>query len=172
MSEATTLENARSEFIAQWGVFGSRWGINRTMAQIHALLMTSPEPLTTDQVMEQLQISRGNAHSNLRELEQWQLVRSVIKKGERKEFFEAEKDVSRMFNTIVRQRKAREFDPALETLRTCRDRTAGLKSPEARAFNKQIAELTAFVEKAGAVLDRIGRFSHTRVFNLLLRSMK
>ena len=98
---------ARDEFIAQWGALGSAWGINRTMAQIHALLMISPQPLSTDDIMEDLQISRGNAHTNLRELTGWGLIRSVIRKGERKEYFEAEKDVWKIFCIVTRERKRR-----------------------------------------------------------------
>jgi DNA-binding transcriptional regulator GbsR (MarR family) len=82
------LTTARDEFISQWGAMGGAWGINRTMAQVHALLMTSEKALTTDDVMAELKISRGNAHQNLRELVGWGLVRNVIRKGERKEYFE------------------------------------------------------------------------------------
>src|SRR5690606_15261405 len=102
-----TLKQAREEFVTQWGALGTQWGINRTMAQIHALLMTSPEPLSTDEVMEQLDVSRGNAHTKPKELVAWGLVRSVGKKGGRKEFFEAEKDVWKMFSIITRERKRR-----------------------------------------------------------------
>jgi hypothetical protein len=92
---------------------GGAWGINRTMAQVHALLMTSEKALTTDEVMAELKISRGNAHQNLRELVGWGLVRNVIRKGERKEYYESEKEVWRMFCTIARERKRREIEPAL-----------------------------------------------------------
>src|SRR4051812_4920871 len=94
---ASPLHQARDEFVTQWGAIGSAWGINRTMAQIHALLITTPNPLSTDEVMEELKISRGNAHGNLRDLVSWGLIRSVVRKGERKEYFEAEKDVWKMF---------------------------------------------------------------------------
>ena len=108
MSEdAAILKQARDEFVAQWGAMGSQWGINRTMAQIHALLMTAPEPVGTDEVMADLQISRGNAHTNLKELVTWGLVRIVVKKGERREFFEAEKDVWQIFTIVTRERKKR-----------------------------------------------------------------
>src|SRR6478752_3736949 len=110
------LQQTREEFVTQWGAMGSAWGINRTMAQIHALLITSQEPLTTDEVMEELQISRGNAHGNLRELVSWGLVRSVVRKGERKEYFEAEKQVWKMFCIVIRERKRRELRPAMEAL--------------------------------------------------------
>ena len=77
--ECDLLKTVREEFVTQWGAMGSQWGINRTMAQIHALLMTSLEPLSTDEVMEELQISRGNAHTNLKDLVVWGLVRVVVK---------------------------------------------------------------------------------------------
>ena len=92
-NEIIKLQEARDEFVTQWGIMGAQWGINRTMAQIHALLMTAPEVMSTDEVMEALEISRGNAHTNLKDLVSWGLIRIVTKKGERKEFFEAEKDV-------------------------------------------------------------------------------
>ncbi len=117
---------------------GGAWGINRTMAQVHALLMTSDRPLTTDEVMADLKISRGNAHQNLRELIGWGLVRSVIRKGERKEFFEAEKDVWRMFCTVARERQRREIEPALRALHACEAQTRGLRGEKAAAFNRQI----------------------------------
>ena len=98
--ECLTLEDVREEFVAQWGVMGAQWGINRTMAQIHALLMTAAEAMSTDEVMEYLEISRGNAHTNLKDLVGWGLIRIITKKGERKEFFEAEKDVWEMFRNF------------------------------------------------------------------------
>lgn len=125
------------------------------MAQIHALLITSPTPLTTDQVMAELKISRGNAHMNLRELTGWGLVRSVIRKGERKEYFEAEKDVWTMFTIIVRERKRREIEPALQALQRCRGQTKGLKGEAAETFHRQIAALADFVALADGVMSRI-----------------
>src|SRR6188508_219886 len=129
--EAAQLAAARDEFVMQWGAIGSAWGINRTMAQIHALLIISPRALTTDEVMEELQISRGNAHSNLRDLVSWGLVRSVVRKGERKEYFEAEKDVWKMFCIIIRERRRREIRPAMGVLQACAARTKELKSADA-----------------------------------------
>ncbi|MCB0787033.1 MAG: ArsR family transcriptional regulator, partial [Flavobacteriales bacterium] len=87
------LPEARRKFIEAWGAFGSAWGISRTMAQVHALLLLATEPLSTDDVMEQLNISRGNANMNLRALIDWGLVSKVLKPGDRKDHFEAEKDV-------------------------------------------------------------------------------
>ena len=134
--EPTPLALARDEFIAQWGSMGTAWGINRTMAQIHALLIVTLQPLTTDEVMAELHVSRGNAHSNLRELVGWGLVKSVFRKGERKELFEAEKDMWRMFCIVVRERKRREIEPTITFLKGCRERTRGLPGPEAAAFKR------------------------------------
>ena len=159
-TEAETLKTARDEFVAQWGGLGTQWGINRTMAQIHALLMTAPEALTTDEVMEELQISRGNAHSNLKELIAWGLIRVVIKRGERKEYFEAEKDVWKIFTIVARERKRREIDPALEVLQRCAEVSRGLKSHEGKAFHQQMHELEEFVGFASTMSDRVASMKH------------
>ncbi len=87
------LTEAKQQFISSWGAFGTHWGINRTMAQVHALLMTSSQPLSQDDIMEQLEVSRGNVNMNIRDLISWGLVDRVLIPGERKEFFTAEKDI-------------------------------------------------------------------------------
>ena len=165
------LAQARDEFVAQWGAMGSAWGINRTMAQIHALLMTSDRPLTTDEVMADLKISRGNAHQNLRELVGWGLVRSVIRKGERKEYFESEKDIWRMFCIISRERKRREIEPVLKALRACDEQTRPLRGEKAAAFNRQIRALAEFVGQADAILDRISRSEESSILPLVLKML-
>lgn len=166
------LVTARDAFVAQWGAMGSAWGINRTMAQIHALLITSPEPLATNDIMDELTISRGNANTNLRELVNWGLVRSVIRRGERKEFFEAEKDVWRMFCLICRERKRREVDPANETLRQCIEQTKDLESAEAREFVSMLKELQQFVELASSVMERVSAGDESRVMPWALKLLK
>ena len=110
------LIEARQQFISSWGAFGTHWGINRTMAQIHALLLISPDPLTQDDIMEQLNISRGNTNMNIRELINWGLVERVLLSGERKEYFTAEKDIWKVTTQITRERKKRELDPMLKLL--------------------------------------------------------
>src|SRR5712672_2763629 len=170
--EAAQLAAARDEFVMQWGAIGSAWGINRTMAQIHALLIITPRALTTDEVMEELKISRGNAHMNLRELVGWGLVRSVIRKGERKEYFEAEKDVWRMFCIIVRERKRREIRPAINVLKDCIDRTDGMKSAAAVAFTKEIKALNEFMEMADGVLSKVVRSEGSTVVPWALKFLK
>jgi DNA-binding transcriptional regulator GbsR (MarR family) len=161
MNEATNkLQQARDEFVSQWGALGSQWGINRTMAQIHALLMTTLEPLSTDEVMEQLQISRGNAHTNLKELVAWGLLRIVVRKGDRREYFEAEKDVWKIFIIVARERKRREIEPALGVLRHCMEESEDIKTAEGRAFHEQMRQLAEFVEFASKMADRISAMQH------------
>src|ERR1043165_5921745 len=167
-----TLQEARDEFVTQWGAIGNAWGINRTMAQIHALLITSPQALTTDEVMEELKISRGNAHTNLRELVGWGLVRGVVRKGERKEYFEAEKDVWKMFCIIVRERKRREIRPAINVLKDCIDRADGLKSAEAHTFTAQTKALCEFMELADGVLSKVVRSEQSTVVPWALKFLK
>ena len=149
------LNDAKDEFIAQWGALGTQWGINRTMAQIHALLMTSPRAMCTDQVMEKLEVSRGNAHTNLKELVNWGLVRMIVIRGDRRDFYEAEKDVWQIFTIIARERKRREIEPALALLNKCAEETKGLKGEEAETFHRQVKELEEFVGFASKMSDRV-----------------
>jgi len=167
--EIVKLEEAREEFVAQWGIMGAQWGINRTMAQIHALLMTAPEVMSTDEVMETLAISRGNAHTNLKDLVSWGLIRIVTKKGERKEFFEAEKDVWEIFRRVARERKRREIDPALETLRNCKAASEDMKSAEGKAFHDQMGQLEDFVSFASKMGDRVASMQHGKAIKLALK---
>lgn len=160
MKAKPDLQATRTEFVVQWGALGSQWGINRTMAQIHALLITSPGPMCTDEIMSELKISRGNAHSNLKELVAWGLVRSIVRIGERREYFEAEKDVWKVFTIVARERKRREIDPALEVLRKCAADSKGIQSAEGKAFHEQIAQLEQFVSLASGLADKVSSMQH------------
>src|SRR5438445_5361185 len=114
------LHTAQDLFIRRWGEMGATWGINRTQAELHALLFIVGLPLCTDDVMERLNISRGNASMSLRALCDWGIVRRLHKRGERREYFESLTDVWEMFSIIAAERKRREMDPVLETIRQCR----------------------------------------------------
>ena len=113
------LRNVQDTFIRRWGEMGQTWGINRTMAEIHALLYIVGAPLCTDDVMERLHISRGNASMSLRALCDWGIIRRMHKRGERREYFESLGDVWEMFSIIAAERKRREMDPVLETIKQC-----------------------------------------------------
>lgn len=152
---AGALRTAQDQFVAVWGQMAGAWGISRTMAEIHALLYISGEPLCTDDFMERLRISRGNASMSLRALLDWGIVTRTHKKGDRKEYFLAEQDVWTMFRAIVRERIKREVDPLLAALYEIRDVT-GQRVREARPsvdevrriaeHDKRLSELVAFFQ--------------------------
>lgn len=171
-SPAQTLADARLEFVTQWGVLGSAWGINRTMAMLHALLLTSPVPLSTDDAMEALQISRGNANTNLRELVAWGLLRKVVQPGQRRDYFEAEKDVWKIFCTVVRERKRREVDPAFEVLQRCAEQTAALRGSEARQFHGMMKALGEFIELAARIMDRVAASERSKIVPAVVKLFK
>lgn len=114
-------EEALERYILFWGEMSSTWGVNRTMAQIHALLYISDDPLDTDTIMQRLQISRGNANMNLRSLMNWNLVRKMHQSGSRKDFYYADKDVWQMAAQIIKERERRELRPVRQQLEECRD---------------------------------------------------
>ncbi|PCJ60606.1 MAG: transcriptional regulator [Planctomycetota bacterium] len=163
------LEQVRDEFITEWGALGSAWGVNRTMAQIHAYLMSCPEAQTTDEIMESLEISRGNAHSNIKELISWGMIKKVLKKGERKEFFLAEKDPWKIFCLVAKERKKREVEPIIGILNNCIADLKGVKGKEADDFQKQLKDLTEFVEMGDRVMEKISRSEKNILFKWLLK---
>jgi DNA-binding transcriptional regulator GbsR (MarR family) len=163
-----TLQTARREFVDLWGQMANHWGINRTMAQIHALLMVSPEPLTADQIMDELQISRGNVSMNLRDLINWGIVRRTSLPGDRRDFFTTEADVWSMFQIILRERKKRELDPLLSRLDECL--TIAGKKPEPKLGTPLTPEEKeaheAYVKRVTELRDFFNTFH--RLFSVLL----
>jgi len=147
------LDEAKSQFVASWGAFGSHWGINRTMAQIHALLLVSAHPMNQDEMMEQLNISRGNVNMNIRELIDWGLVERIILQGERKEYFSAEKDIWKVAKMIVRERKKRELDPMLKLLEQLREVDGDRKDKEVKQFVDTITSIKRLGTQADKMLD-------------------
>ncbi len=150
------LAAARREFVDLWGQMANHWGINRTMAQIHALLMVSHEPLTADQVMEELQISRGNVSMNLRDLINWGIVRRTSVAGDRRDFFTTETDVWSMFQIILRERKKRELDPLMSRLDECL--TLAGKKPEPGSAAEEKAAHEAYVKRVSELRDFFNTF--------------
>lgn len=147
------LEDAKQEFIQSWGILGSQWGINRTMAQVHALLLISANPLSTDEIMDELSISRGNANMNIRELMNWELVSKIIVSGDRKEYFTAEKDIWKVATRIMYQRKKRELDPMLRTLDKIGNIDGDKRNPEVKAFTETVNNIQNFASQAEKTLD-------------------
>ena len=162
-----TLTDVQRQFILHWGEMGTRWGINRTVAQIHALLFLSPKPLPADEIAETLNVARSNVSTSIRELESWGIVRPVHVLGERREHYESMKDVWEMFRVIVEQRKRREVDPTLQLLRGCLaelDRGSGAAETYTRERLESMAE---FFEVATAAYGEISQVSPQALRRLL-----
>jgi DNA-binding transcriptional regulator GbsR (MarR family) len=174
------LVTAQDLFIRRWGEMGQTWGINRTMAEIHALLYITAQPLCTDDVMARLNISRGNASMSLRALCDWGIVRRLHKRGERREYFESLGDVWEMFSLIAAERKRREMDPVLETIRQCQQMLseANLGKPAAKrddvqATRQRLAGMEEFMEVTNKIFQQFignARSGLTRVVKVLLKA--
>lgn len=165
------FKEAKNKFVQTWGALGSQWGINKTMAQIHALLMISNEPVSMEDIMDELKISRGNASMNLRSLMDWGIVYKEYKAGERREFFTAEKDLDELAVKISKERSKREIKPALKVLKE----VSSLKdtnSDEERHFVEQTSKLYDFVLKADNVLDKITEYKDNWLAQILVKFMK
>ncbi len=166
------LDAVRQEFIKSWGEMGTAWGINRTMAQIHALLMASPVPLCTDDIMRQLKISRGNANMNTRDLISWGLVKRHVELGDRREYFIAVADVWEMFCIILRERKKREIEPVIQSLGSCLERVKTEKNnPHAQLLSKRMQDLLDFLRMADSMMEKLARHKDSRAIKLLLKTI-
>jgi DNA-binding transcriptional regulator GbsR (MarR family) len=148
-----TLTAIQTKFILHWGEMGARWGINRTVAQIHALLFLSPQPLPADEIADTLGVARSNVSTSLRELQGWGIVKVVHLLGDRRDHFESLKDVWEMFRIIVDQRKKREADPTLAMLREAvrEAKTAGAADAHTR---RRLADLLEFFEAMTRWVDQ------------------
>jgi DNA-binding transcriptional regulator GbsR (MarR family) len=139
-----TLSKAAGEFILHWGEMGSRWGVNRTVAQVHALLYLSAEPLTAEDIAETLSVARSNVSTSLRELQNWKLVRTTHHLGDRRDFFFTSHDVWQLFLTVVEQRVEREIEPTIAALGRLATEAGAEKQPQVTA---RIAGMHAFLEE-------------------------
>ncbi len=146
------LTEAQDRFVASWGQMAGAWGISRTMAEAHALLYITGKPMNTDEIMDRLQISRGNASMSIRALLDWGIISRTHKRGDRKEYFEADQDIWSMFRSIVRERMKREVEPLLATLFEIRDSSpapdeaSGDQQKELLAHQKRLEEMLSFLQ--------------------------
>lgn len=166
------IEQARERFVQLWGTLGSNWGINRTMAQVHALLLISPRALSTEEIMEELSISRGNANMNIRELINWNLIYKELKYGERKEYFRAEKDMWEVAIRVAQERRKREITPLRNTLSDMTRLEETTDSPEAEEFVKVVKSIDSLVGKLDKVADAVIKAEENWFFGKLIRSFK
>ena len=175
------LWTAQDLFIRRWGEMGQTWGINRTMAEIHALLYITAQPLCTDDVMERLHISRGNASMSLRALCDWGIIRRLHKRGERREYFESLSDVWEMFSIIAAERKRREMDPVLETIKQCQrmleemsgGRQGAKGQEEIQLTRQRLAGMEEFMEVTNRIFQQFvgnAKSGLTKVAKVLLKA--
>lgn len=150
------LSAVKKQFVLHWGEMGNRWGVNRTVAQVHALLHLSADPLTAEAIADTLSVARSNVSTSIRELQAWGLVRPVHVLGDRRQHYESVKDVWEMFRIIVEQRKRREIDPTLELLRRC---LAELGADGDGYMRERLKELHEFFAGIDAVHTEIRRLS-------------
>lgn len=159
------LKPVAQKFILHWGEMGTRWGVNRTVSQIHALLYMAGRPMDAEEIAETLGVARSNVSTSLKELQGWKLVKVAHIMGERRDHFETSLDVWELFRTVVRERKVREFDPTISTLREC------LASPELsqedKAAQQRIAETLALMETLTTWTDEMLRLDPATLMKLL-----
>jgi DNA-binding transcriptional regulator GbsR (MarR family) len=164
------FEEAKQKFIQSWGVLASNWGINRTMAQIHALLLASHIPLTTEDMMAELSISRGNANMNIRALMDWGLVYKEIVSGERKEFFRAEKDMYKVAKQIVKIRREKEINPIMATLNQLQQVEGN--DEQSKEFIKMMKGINDLTGKASNLADKMLSADETWFGKAILKLVK
>jgi DNA-binding transcriptional regulator GbsR (MarR family) len=158
----TRLSPVVQKFILHWGEMGTKWGINRTVAQIHALLFLSPKPLTAEEIAETLSVARSNVSTSLRELQGWRIVRGVSVFGDRRQHFESMKDLWEMFRVISEERKRREFDPTVEVVRECvaESKKSGATDAYAR---ERMEELLKFIVTMSGLFDELRTLSPSTI---------
>lgn len=149
-----TLSSVQQKFILHWGEMGARWGINRTVAQIHALLFISEQPLPAEEIAVTLRVARSNVSTSLKELQGWGIVKRVHVMGDARDRFESMKDVWELFRTVLDERKKREIDPTLAMLRDCVAEMERQKRPDPHTASK-LRELADFFETTSAWYSQV-----------------
>lgn len=165
------LEKAKMQFVQTWGSIGSAWGIPRSMAQIHALLLASKEALSTEDVMETIKLSRGNVNINMRELINWRLVSKQNKIGERREFFTAQTDIMSMAQNIVEERKRRELSPVLELLARLKSESLEGNEDEVKHFVQLMEDLDDFIKQLDQLSEIWLKLKDNFFFKKMIKTM-
>ena len=150
------LSPVQQKFILHWGEMGARWGTNRTVAQIHALLYLSPKPLDAEEIAATLGVARSNVSTSLKELQGWGILKVVHVMSDRRDHFESMKDVWEMFRVVLEERKRREIDPTLELLRECVEASAKAGAEE-EYTRRRLVEMKEFFETMTGWYEQIRR---------------
>jgi DNA-binding transcriptional regulator GbsR (MarR family) len=156
------LSPVEQKFVLHWGEMGTRWGINRTVAQIHALLYISPQPLNAEEIADALGVARSNVSTSLKELQGWRIVKLVHVLGDKRDHFESMKDVWEMFRVVLDERKRREIDPTLTLLRECIAEAATDKQADPHTGTR-LRELLDFFEATTAWYNQVRQWSTATV---------
>jgi DNA-binding transcriptional regulator GbsR (MarR family) len=165
------FNEAKAQFIQTWGKLGSEWGINRTMAQVHAILLISPKAMSAEEIMAELSISRGNANMNIRDLINWNLVHKKLIPGDRKEYFTAEKDIWEVARRIIKERKKREMEPVLKVINQLKTIEGDQQSAEIKEFSSMINQLDSFVGKMDKSVNLLLNENENKLFTILFKLM-
>jgi DNA-binding transcriptional regulator GbsR (MarR family) len=160
------LTPVAEKFILHWGEMGTRWGINRTVAQVHALLFISQEPLNAEEITSLLGVARSNVSNSLKELQGWGIVRIVHVMGDRRDHFESMKDVWELFRQVLDERKKREIDPTVSLLKDCVAEAQRAGAAE-KYSSERLSELLVFFEKTTAWYEQIRRMPTAAVVKLV-----
>lgn len=164
-------DEGKAKFIQAWGTLGSAWGINKAMGQIHALLLISEEALSTEEIMEELKISRGNANMNIRNLIDWGIVKKELRPGERKEFFKADKDILELARQVSRERRRREIEPVMRVLDEVQTVNEGEQS-KVKHFKEVTKDLGDFTRQVDSALDKFVRSDKNWFFQVLMKMLR
>lgn len=163
------LNEAKLKFIEAWGRLGSEWGINRTMAQVHALLLITPGDMTTEEIMESLSISRGNANMTLRDLIGWGLVEKRHKAGERKEYFYADKDIWNVARQVARERRKRELEPVLKVLGELTTVKCDKKDEDYNTFHQTVTDINKLASNVDKTFETMIKADESWFWGSLLK---
>lgn len=166
------LPEAKQKFIEAWGKLGSEWGINRTMAQVHALLLITPDALTTEEIMEALSISRGNVNMTVRDLINWGLVEKQLRTGERKEYFYADKDTWNIARQVAKERRKRELDPVIKILDELAKVEGDKKDPAYKTFHKSVTDINKLAKNVDKTLETMIKADESWFWGSILKIFK
>jgi DNA-binding transcriptional regulator GbsR (MarR family) len=159
------LNPVSERFIVHWGEMGSKWGVNRTVSQIHALLYLAGKPLPADEIADTLGVARSNVSNSLKELQNWKLIKVVHQMGDRRDHFETSTDVWELFRVVVQQRKEREFDPTIDVLRACLDSSD--ISKEDKATRQRIKDTLGLMESLSSWGNEMLRLEPTTLMKVM-----
>ena len=163
------LEESKQKFIDTWGALGSEWGINKSVAQVQALLLVSTNPVSTDEIMELLTVSRGNANMSLRQLLDYGIIYKKVIAGDRKDYYVAEKDIWKWAVKIAMMRKQKEIEPVMSVLEELKNEVKKDKTDDGKEFYKMVNDIHSFTDQLGTLADKIFKSNRGELLIKLLK---